>query len=272
MDPRTGNVLAMVGGRDYWGPEPYARYNLAMGKGRQSGSSFKPLVLAAALEAGLPIIRRYSGPGAISIPRDQAPNWNVKGGCGQVTLVEATVASCNTVYAQLIMDIGGERAVEMAHRLGVVSELQDNEAAVLGTNDVTTVDMATAFGAFANHGIQVDPVMVTRIVNADGTVLYEHEYQQEKALAAPVADLVTLEPRAGRRAGHGHRRPAPRPAGGGQDRHHRELLGRLVRRLHAPAGHRGVGRASPSNPSPCSRPRRRSASTAGPGRPTSGGR
>jgi penicillin-binding protein 1A len=191
IDPRTGHVLAMVGGRDFWGAEPYARYNLATGKGRQSGSSFKPIVLAAALESGMPIIRRYSGPGYISIPRDQAPNWNVRGGCGLVTLVEATVQSCNTVYAQLIMDTGGEQAIEMARRLGIESELQTNEAAVLGTNDVTTVDMATAFGTFANHGIQVDPVLVTRIVKADGTVLYEHEYQQNKVLEAPVADLVT---------------------------------------------------------------------------------
>lgn len=191
MDPRNGHVLAMVGGRDYWGEESFARYNLATGKGRQSGSSFKPIVLAAALESGMPIINQYNGPGSISIPRPEAPTWNVNGGCGRVTLVEATVRSCNTVYAQLIMDVGGPAAIEMAHRLGVRSELQDNEAAVLGTNDVTPVDMATAFGTFANHGIEVDPVLVTRIVQADGTVLYENEYQQEKALSPGVADLVT---------------------------------------------------------------------------------
>jgi penicillin-binding protein 1A len=215
IDPRNGHVLAMVGGRDYWGDEPWARYNLATGKGRQSGSSFKPIVLAAALENGMPIITRYNGPGSISIPRPEAPTWNVSGGCGAVTLVEATVRSCNTVYAQLIMDVGGPAAVDMAHRMGVESELQTNEAAVLGTNDVTTVDMATAFGTFANHGIQVDPVFVTRIVKDDGTVLFEQEYQQEKALAAPVADLVTWTLEQVVQRGTGTRAQLPdRPAAG----------------------------------------------------------
>ncbi len=215
LDPRNGHVLAMVGGRDYWGPEPYARYNLATGKGRQSGSSFKPVVLASALESGMPIVNQYNGPGAISIPRHEAPTWNVRGGCGRVTLVEATVQSCNTVYAQLIMDVGGPEAIETAHRLGVRSELQTNEAAVLGTNDVTTMDMATAFSTFANHGVRVDPVLVTRIVKADGTVLYENEYRQEKVLGPAVADLVTWTLQQVVQRGTGTRAQLPdRPAAG----------------------------------------------------------
>jgi penicillin-binding protein 1A len=190
LDTRSGHVLAMVGGRDYWGEESFARYNLATGKGRQSGSAFKPVVLAAALESGMPVVNRYSGPGVISIPRHEAPTWTVRGGCGNVTLVEATITSCNTVYAQLIMDVGGPEAIEIARRLGIRSEMQTNEAAVLGTNDVTTLDMATAFGTWANHGVRVDPVLVTRIVRSDGTILYEHEYRQQKVMEAPVADLV----------------------------------------------------------------------------------
>lgn len=191
MDPRTGHVLAMVGGRDYWGDAPHARYNLARGKGRQSGSSFKPIVLASALQSGLPVITTYNGPGTISIPRPEAPLWNVRGGCGTVTLVEATVRSCNTVYAQLIMDVGAEEAIGTARALGIESPLESNEAAVLGTNDVTPLDMATAFGTFANHGYRIPPTFVSRIVRADGTVLYEHSLSPTEVLQPAVADLIT---------------------------------------------------------------------------------
>ena len=195
IHPPTGQILAMVGGRDYWGETSYARYNLAAGKGRQSGSSFKPLVLAAALQDGMPIVSTYSGPQRIWIRRDDAPTWSVKGGCGLVTLVQATVASCNTVYAQLVMDVGAKEAVDFAHDLGVASPLQDNEAAVLGTNDVTTVDMASAFGTFANRGAAVPPTYVNRIVRSDGTVLYDHAVVSTQVLDPEIADAVnwTLE-------------------------------------------------------------------------------
>ncbi len=191
VHPGTGQVLAMVGGRDYWGSEPDAKYNLATGKGRQTGSSFKPIVFAAALQDGMSPLEKYDGPGSITIARENAPLWHVRGGCGSVTLIEATVRSCNTVYAQLIMDVGAQDAIDTAHALGVTSELQSNEGAVLGTNDATALDMAAAFATFSNHGYHVPPTLVRRIVKADGTILYESSIEAEPALTSGIADLVT---------------------------------------------------------------------------------
>ena len=81
-------------------------------------------------------------------------------------LVEATVHSVNTVYAQLILDVGLEEAVKTASDLGITSELKALPSAVLGTNDVSPLEMAAAYATLANHGVAVDPVYVTKVVDS----------------------------------------------------------------------------------------------------------
>ena len=163
IEPSTGKVKAMVGGRDYFGPSPYAKVNLAMGDGRQAGSTFKPFVLAAALADGIPLTRTYGAPAELEIPLgDGVAPWKVQnyGGAraGNVSLTEATVWSYNTAYARLMMDLGPAKAVDMAGRLGVRTTLQAVPAAVLGTENVTVLDMADAYATFANRGVHVTPV------------------------------------------------------------------------------------------------------------------
>ncbi|MBM3685323.1 MAG: hypothetical protein FJW83_12440, partial [Actinobacteria bacterium] len=194
MDPRTGHVRAMVGGRDYFGTSPFAKFNLAVGEGRQSGSSFKPLVLAAALDEGVPLGKIYPAPPEMTIPVPGQPAWVVRnyGGSGgdAANLVLATISSYNTVYAQLMRDVGPEDAVAMAARLGVRSPLQPVYAAVLGTENVTGIDMATAYSTFANRGIRTDPVLVTKITDAAGNVLFEAPVVQERVISESVADQM----------------------------------------------------------------------------------
>ncbi|MCZ7526050.1 MAG: transglycosylase domain-containing protein [Acidimicrobiia bacterium] len=196
LEPGTGHVRAYVGGRDFFGDSPEAKFDLAGQGRRQTGSSFKPFVLAAALEAGVPLDRVYDAPARIEIPLgDGQPDWEVTNydgsGSGRMNLVEATVHSVNTVYAQLVMDVGPERAVDMASRLGVVSPLQPYPSAALGTNGVTVLDMASAFATFAADGLQVDPVFVTRITTRDGTILYDASPRPERALSTTHARQVT---------------------------------------------------------------------------------
>jgi len=198
LDPESGRVRAMVGGADYFGSSPTAQFNLAMGKGRGTGSAFKPIVLATALAQGVPLSEVLSAPPSITlaVPGSTVP-WNVhnadpgEGAPGGTDLVEGTVHSYNTLFAQLILQVGAKHAIDMAHRMGITTPLQAVPAAVLGSNDVQPLEMASVYGTLANHGVHVDPVMITRITKADGAVLYEDVHEQTKAMDASVADTVT---------------------------------------------------------------------------------
>jgi penicillin-binding protein 1A len=220
IEPGTGYVKAMVGGRDFFGNGATAKLNLAtQGTGRQAGSSFKPMVLAAALAQGMPLSTTYSAPACITIPLPGQEAWKPcnyaeSGAGGSVDLVEATVRSINTVYAQLIMDVGPDKAMDMARALGVRSKLREVPSAVLGSNEVTAVDMATAYATLANHGVHVAPVLVTRITRPDGTVLYQHHHTQERVLDADIADTVTSILEQGVQRGTGTAARLDRPVAG----------------------------------------------------------
>jgi penicillin-binding protein 1A len=196
IEPLSGHVRAMVGGRDFFGGGGQAKYNLAMGKGRPTGSAFKPLVLAAALANGIPLSTTFTAPPTISLAFGTGQVWDVdnygEGGSEvPVDLVEATVRSYNTAFAQLVLTVGPERAVQMATAMGVRVPLQAVPSAVLGANDVRVIDMASAYGTLATRGLSVEPVMVTRISRSDGTVVYENVHHQARVLSTGVADQVT---------------------------------------------------------------------------------
>lgn len=195
IEAATGYVRAMVGGRDFFGTSSIAKLNLATQGPRQAGSSFKPLVLATALAQGIDPKTRISAPACVTIPLEQAPPWRPcnygGGGGGTVSIAEGTVRSYNTLYAQLMMRVGPVKAMEAATTYGIRSPLEPVPAAVLGTNSVTAMDMAGAYSTFANRGLRVPPVLVTRITRADGTVLFNHEHRQTKVLEAGVADTLT---------------------------------------------------------------------------------
>jgi len=194
MDPSNGHVLAMVGGRDFFDGGPRSKFNLATQGKRPAGSSFKPLVLAAAIEEGIPVSQVYSAPSTIKIPVTddiwEVENYGGSAG-GSVNLIEATVRSYNTAYAQLVMDVGPADAVAMAAHLGVASPLLAVPSAVLGANDVSALDMAAAYSTFANRGVKNEPVYVTRVTGPDGEVIYQHDASPMRAIERSTADEVT---------------------------------------------------------------------------------
>jgi penicillin-binding protein 1A len=176
-----GQVRAMMGGRDYDGDAPWAKVNLAMGNqgggtGRQPGSTFKAFALAEAVREGYSIDSLFRSPSSITIPNaDAGRDWEVEGGCcgGRTTLAEATEKSVNTVYAQLMVELGAERVVDMAYDLGVsqTAAIAPQPAVVLGSGEVSVLDMAAAYSTFANQGVRITPRLVVRVERADGTVL-----------------------------------------------------------------------------------------------------
>jgi penicillin-binding protein 1A len=198
LDPHTGYVKAMVGGPDYWGTQQSAQYNLAMGQGRGTGSAFKPIVLATALTQGIPLSEVLPAPSQITLPIPGSTEpWNVhnadpgEGAPGGTDLIEGTVHSFNTLYAQLMLQVGPKNAIDMAKRMGITTPLEAVPSAVLGSNNVQPLEMASVYGTLANRGVHVDPVMISKITKADGTILFEDVHQQSKAMDEQVADTVT---------------------------------------------------------------------------------
>ena len=219
-----GHVLAMVGGRDFFGDDEDAKFNLASGKGRQAGSAMKPIALATALTQGFTVTKSYDAPDELEIDRPDVcgPVWTIRGGLGsepeapvEANLVEATRRSINTVYAQLMVDIRPANFVTTAERLGLEpSRIAPVCAGVLGTEDVNTVELATMFSTFARSGRRVDPVMVTRIAEPGGTALYRHLTDIVPVLEASHANQITWVLQGAITNGTGRQAIIDRPAAG----------------------------------------------------------
>ena len=190
----TGFVRGLVGGRDFFSDSPEARFNLATQGLRQAGSTMKPIVLAAALENGFSIHDSYYAPQNLDVPIDELDEiWKVRGGrrSERVSLFEGLVSSVNTVYAQLSRDVDPFNSVNVAERLGFTSPLSPVLAFVLGSEGVTTLDMATVFSTFARRGIRVEPTFVTRIATSEGNLLHENALTSTRAIDRDISDQIT---------------------------------------------------------------------------------
>jgi penicillin-binding protein 1A len=205
VEPGTGAVRAMVGGRDWWRDARFGRVNLATGDGgggRPAGSAFKTFALVAALERGIPPEAVFQAPDHLVVGRRGAPAWRVANyeghGFGEATLRSATALSINTVYAGLLLRLGGGDAdrgaravVEAAARMGVASRLRAVPSAVLGTGEVTPLEMASAYATLAAGGRRAVPFGVRVITAPDGRVLYQARPGTDPAVRPGVAAIAT---------------------------------------------------------------------------------
>ncbi|MBT8211108.1 MAG: penicillin-binding protein [Eudoraea sp.] len=191
MEPQTGHVKAWVGGIDY----KHFQYDNVIQGARQAGSTFKPFVYAAAIDQ-----LRYS-------PCDELPDnqycieankhgnpepWCPKNSNGKYSgemysLKRALANSVNTVTAQLIDRVGPKPVVSIVRNLGLTREILEVPSIALGTPDFNVYEMVGAYGTFANQGVYVKPVMVTRIEDKNGTVLYEYTPETKDVLSKEVA-------------------------------------------------------------------------------------
>lgn len=195
LDPRTGQIKAMVGGRDY----SVNKFNLATQGRRQPGSSFKTFVLVAALENGMPPYRYINSSSPAVIQTN--PVWNVSNsegsGRGMITLDSATRSSVNTVFARLIWDLnddestGAEKVVQTARRMGITTDIPAYYSIALGSENVTPLEMASAYGTLATNGTHFPPMAITKVLDPQGDVVYEAAPEGVAALEPEIAYAAT---------------------------------------------------------------------------------
>ncbi len=187
LDPKTGEVRALVGGKDFVAQQ----FNVAVQGPRQPGSSFKPFVLVTALENGISPEQTYeSADGSFPIPGGQI--WNVSGhGAGPMRLRVATAQSVNSVYAQVILAVGADKVAETAKRMGITTPIRAVPAIALGAQEVTPLEMASAYGTLANGGVHVAAHGITEVADITGKVLYSAPTAGTEAISPAVAYLTT---------------------------------------------------------------------------------
>ena len=186
IDPRNGFVRAWVGSRDY----VTAPFDHVASSRRQPGSTFKPVVYAAALESGYTpddVVRNE----AVEIRSAGADVWRLasaRDATEFISLREGLAKSHNNVAAQLIQEVGPRKTAAMAERLGVRdSELNEVPSLALGTSPVSLLEMASVYATIAGEGLYNEPVFISAITEAGGRTIYEHEPNPQRVMSAESA-------------------------------------------------------------------------------------
>ena len=187
MDPATGDVHALVGGRNF----DESRFNRAVQARRQPGSAFKPFVYAAAIENGFTpasIVDRLDDP-VMTLQGEWTPEDEHSSG-DTMTLRTALRTSSNRAAVRLLQEVGIERTVQYAKQFGVGS-VPSVPSLALGSGEVTLVSMTAAYATFANHGQLPTPTLIRRVESTDGEVLYETKPALRRVLTDTTAFLMT---------------------------------------------------------------------------------
>jgi len=179
LDPKTGYVKAMVGGRDF----SESQFNRAIYSRRQPGSAFKPVIYAAALEKGYtpstiimdsPVEYSDHDGGSYWAPKNYDKNF-----MGPITFRNALAHSRNVVTVKILEDIGIGHALKFIKRLGIESPIKRDLSIALGTSGVSMLELTSAFGVFANGGERIKPIFIKKIVTMKGEVLEENTPYEE---------------------------------------------------------------------------------------------
>ncbi|MFN2589545.1 MAG: transglycosylase domain-containing protein [Actinomycetota bacterium] len=226
IEPSTGAIRAMVGGRDF----EKRKFNLATQGHRQTGSAAKTFTLAAAVQKGISLNTIWRGPSTIVIPdkRCLGPDkddptkevpWEVSnyadGEAGTFTLAQAIAHSVNTIFAQLVVDVGPDEVVRVMRDLGVrQSKLETVCSVTLGSQAITPVEMTSAYSTLAARGVYHPPVSITEIKTASGQVLEKASFQGERVMKQNDADVVTYALEGVIQSGPARRRTSAAPPRG----------------------------------------------------------
>jgi len=199
IEPSTGFVKAWVGGINY----SYFKYDHVNQSRRQPGSLFKAFVYSAAFDNGFgpcdeltdkAVSIRYMEKGEEKVWEPHNVDWSH---AGSMTLKHAFARSVNSIAVQITEKIGWQKVIEYAHKLGIKSTLDSVPSVCLGSSDVTLLEIVNAYCSFVNDGFEGDPVLVTRIEDKNGTILYEHQEERKRVLSQETAFLMSILLRSG---------------------------------------------------------------------------
>jgi penicillin-binding protein 1A len=191
IDPRTGAVKALVGGFSFGRSE----FDRAVQARRQTGSAFKPFVYAAAVDAGrtpadpivdLPASFEDPQTHAVYAPKNYKNDYH-----GRITLRRALETSANVSAVKLLLDIGYDPVISLARRLGIRADLRPYPSLALGAFETTLLDLTSAYGAFANGGLRLEPHLVREVLDREGRSMRRTEPQATEALRPESAYVLT---------------------------------------------------------------------------------
>ncbi|MEG1561153.1 MAG: PBP1A family penicillin-binding protein [Raoultibacter sp.] len=182
VDPATGYIKALVGGSDYYAN----KFNLATQGMRQPGSSFKTFTLASAIENGIAPTTSLDCSSPVKIGSWEVENYN-GAQYGTRPLSSAFAVSSNTGFARLVTYLGPEKVADIAHRMGIKSDLNAVPSITLGGEAVTVKEMAGAYATIASEGTQRDAVAIRKIIDRKGAVLEQANTTGTKAISPEVA-------------------------------------------------------------------------------------
>jgi penicillin-binding protein 1A len=185
VDPRSGEVKAMVGGKDF-GKNQFNRVTQAK---RQPGSTFKGFVYAAAIAAGKSPYKTYvDAPFVVDgyEPKNYGETFR-----GSINMRDALTRSVNIVALKVLLDVGFEPTIKLAQNMGIKSQLNSHYSLALGSNEVNLLELTSAYGSFATQGLHVEPHGVRRILNRQGQVIWSADFKPQRSLDTDSAAIMT---------------------------------------------------------------------------------
>ncbi len=196
LDPNTGAILAMVGGR----PDYHDQYNRAVQARRQPGSVFKPFVYTTALDNGYPVTEQLLNQPVVLNIQNMDGSWvkwkpqNYDGSTGGLTTFrEGLRKSMNLISVRMVQqDIApAEQVKQTAKRMGINTDIRAVDAIALGTSEVYPIEMVSAYSALANKGVYSKPFAITKIEDRYGNIIKEYYPEREEVLSEETAYLMT---------------------------------------------------------------------------------
>ncbi len=191
LNSTNGDVLAMIGGRDF----EKSKWNRAIQMARQPGSSFKPFVYTVAIDNGYPTTYELLNQPVVLIMRDGSrwspKNYDESTG-GPTTLREGLKRSLNLVAARLIQEVvPADKVVRYAKNFGFTTQINPYDAVALGTDVVYPIELTSAFSVFANRGVHVEPNFILRVEDKDGNILEESVPKRKEVIGEETAFIMT---------------------------------------------------------------------------------